>query len=106
MPEIPLSDLEQKHTIWRKSSKGFSAMFDEIKRRTADWLSQQSQTRFSTNVDIFVDIPDSHTLSIICSHHGLSISALKPGKIYDVHGKDPLWFQRLPMIRIRMRYMI
>lgn len=86
LPEIHLIMLNRSTQYGEKASKGFSAMFDEIKKRTANLISARV-VPFSSSKNRFVDIPDSHTLSIICSHYGLSISALTPGKIYEVHGK-------------------
>lgn len=86
LPEIHVVSLNRSTQYGEKASKGFSAMFDEIKRRT-DTLKKTSEVPFSTLSDHYVDIPDSHTLSIICSHHGLPISALKPAQQYDIHGK-------------------
>ncbi len=85
-PEIHLISLNRSTQYGSKASKGFSAMFDEIKRRTTALAATQSVS-FSKNANLFVDIPDNHTLSIICSHNGLPISSLKPGKPYEVHEK-------------------
>jgi cellulose biosynthesis protein BcsQ len=87
LPEVHLVSLNRSTQYGSKASKGFSAMFDEIKRRTTA-LAATKLVPFSANKNLYVDIPDSHTLSIICSHHGLPISALKPGIVYNVHGKN------------------
>ena len=86
LPEMHLIILNRSTQYGSKASKGFSAMFDEIKRRTKA-LAATEAVPFSQNPNPYVDIPDNHTLSIICSHHGLPISALKPGQPYDVHDK-------------------
>lgn len=86
LPEMHLVIFNRSTQYGMKASKGFSAMFDEIKKRT-NALAATKQVPFSKNANPYVDIPDSHTLSIICSHHGLPISSLKPGIPYDVHGK-------------------
>jgi cellulose biosynthesis protein BcsQ len=86
LPEIHLIILNRSTQYGMKASKGFSAMFDEIKRRTSA-LAATKVIPFSKNATLYVDIPDNHTLSILCSHHGLPISSLKPGIPYDVHGK-------------------
>jgi len=89
LPEMHLVIFNRSTQYGMKASKGFSAMFDEIKRRT-NALVATKVVPFSHNADPFVDIPDSHTLSIICSHHGLPMSALKPQTPYDVHGKTTI----------------
>jgi cellulose biosynthesis protein BcsQ len=86
LPEMHLIILNRTTQYGMKASRGFSAMFDEIKKRT-NALAATGKVPFSKAPDPYVDIPDSHTLSIICSHHGLPISALKPGQPYDVHNK-------------------
>ncbi|MGA8905778.1 MAG: hypothetical protein WB661_12315 [Candidatus Bathyarchaeia archaeon] len=86
LPEMHLVILNRSTQYGSKASRGFSAMFDEIKRRTLA-LRATTKVHFSSVLDPFVDIPDNHTLSIICSHLGLPISALKPGRAYFVHGK-------------------
>jgi len=86
LPEMHLVIFNRSTQYGMKASKGFSAMFDEIKKRT-NALAATKTVPFSQNADPYVDIPDNHTLSIICSHHGLPISSLKPGIPYNVHGK-------------------
>lgn len=89
LPEMHLVIFNRSTQYGMKASKGFSAMFDEIMRRT-NALMATKKVPFSKNANPFVDIPDSHTLSIICSHYGLPMSALKPNTIYDVHGKKTI----------------
>ena len=86
LPEIHLVSLNRSTQYGSKASKGFSAMFDEIKKRT-ETLKSTKSVNFSSNENIWIDIPDNHTLAIICSHHGLPISSLKVGKQYDINGE-------------------
>lgn len=89
LPEIHIIMLNRSTQYGERASKGFSAMFDEIKRRT-DSLVKTGTVPFSSLSNHYVDIPDNHTLSIICSHQGLTISTLKPATQYDVHGKTTI----------------
>jgi len=70
-----------------KASKAFAAMFGEIKTRT-ERVKTQAPTRFVGNTVKFCDIPDSHSVAIVCSHLGLPLYSLKPGK-YEVHDSSP-----------------
>jgi chromosome partitioning protein len=37
---------------------------------------------------IFHDIPDSHSVAIVCSHSGIPLFQLKPGP-YEVYDQNP-----------------
>lgn len=89
LPEVHIVMLNRSTQYGERASKGFSAMFDEIKRRT-DSLEKTGAVPFSSLQNRYVDIPDNHTLSIICSHNGLTISTLKPATQYDIHGKTTI----------------
>lgn len=73
----------------RKASKAFGAMFDEIKRRT-DNLRKADSSRFVTNGSglVFHEIPDNHSVAIVCSHSGKPLYSITPGK-YTVHDTTP-----------------
>ena len=36
----------------------------------------------------FEDVPDSHSVAIVCSHKGMPLYELKPGR-YPVHDTEP-----------------
>lgn len=68
-----------RSTQWdKKASKAFKAMFDEIKKRTND-LDVSGVPFSSDNANRFVDVPDAHTVSVVCSHEGISLTKLKMG---------------------------
>jgi chromosome partitioning protein len=71
----------------KKASKAFSAMFDAIKVRV-EKLKSDEPAHFVGGKVVFHDIPDSHSVSIVCSHLGLPLYALKPGQ-YEVHDENP-----------------
>jgi hypothetical protein len=62
-------------------------MFDEIKRH-ANQLRQNSPQYFNKNGPMFYDIPDSHSVAIVCSHLGKPLYSVKPGR-YPVHDTEP-----------------
>ncbi len=71
----------------RKSSKAFGAMFDEIKGR-ASALKETAPHRFTAGEMTFHEIPDAHSVAIVCSHLGQPLYTLSPGR-YTVHEANP-----------------
>lgn len=76
-----------------KASKAFAAMFENIKSKVQNVikdvnmsLSTESEAK-GMNEPKYVDMPDSHSVSIICSHYGIPLFDLKSKK-YPVHGKQ------------------
>lgn len=88
LPEIHIIASNRSTQYGEKASKGFSAMFEEVKNRITKLKSNDGKI-FSSTYD-FVDIPDSHTLSIICSHQGIPISMLKPATSYKIYDKTTM----------------
>ncbi len=77
------SVLFNRSTIYnRKASKAFQAMFDEIKERV-EALKSEAPQHFVGNLK-FHDVPDTHSVAIVCSHLGLPLYALHPGP-QEVH---------------------
>jgi len=71
----------------KKASKAFGAMFDEIKRRVEKY-KREAHSLFSGTGFNYDDIPDSHSVAIVCSHKGVPLFDVQPGK-YSVHDKTP-----------------
>lgn len=71
----------------KKASKAFGAMFDEIQRRVQQ-LKGRAPTHFQKGGPHFEDVPDSHSVAIVCSHQGIPLYSLKPGR-YQVHDTEP-----------------
>lgn len=70
----------------KKASKAFRAMFNEIRRRT-DLLKEKAPYYFANGTH-FHDIPDSHSVAIVCSHEGRPLYTVSPGR-YKVHDTEP-----------------
>jgi chromosome partitioning protein len=87
LPEIHSVVLNRSTQYSKKASKAFGAMFDEIKRRVDD-LQELSPASFVAGGPHFEDVPDSHSVAIVCSHQGKPLYALKPGR-YQVHDTEP-----------------
>lgn len=71
----------------KKASKAFGAMFEAIKKRVS-YLQEISSGSFIKGGSLFYDIPDSHSVAIVCSHYGLPLFAVEPGQ-YKVHDQNP-----------------
>jgi chromosome partitioning protein len=70
-----------------KSSKAFGAMFAEIKSRT-EALRAADPSRFVAGEVNFQEVPDAHSVAIVCSHLGRPLYTIHPGR-YDVYDTNP-----------------
>lgn len=87
LPYIHSVVLNRSTQYSKKASKAFRAMFDEIKRRV-ETLRETAPQHFKHDGPYFADIPDSHSVAIVCSHLGMPLYALHPGR-YEVHDTEP-----------------
>jgi hypothetical protein len=71
----------------KKASKAFGAMFDEIKRRVES-IKTQAPSRFVGGAVNFLEIPDNHSVAIVCSHQGMPLYGVTPGN-HQVHDENP-----------------
>ena len=71
----------------KKASKAFGAMFDEIKKR-AKRLKKDAPAGFIAGNINFQEVPDNHTVAIVCSHLGTPLYRITPGA-YHIHGENP-----------------
>ena len=56
--------------------------------RRVEALKEIVPEDFDENGPHFEDVPDSHSVAIVCSHLGIPLYALKPGR-YQVHDTEP-----------------
>lgn len=87
LPKIHSVVLSRSTQYSNKASKAFGAMFEEIKRRTAV-LVKATPDSFDKGGPKFADIPDSHSVAVVCSHQGKPLYQLKAGR-YPVHDTKP-----------------
>jgi cellulose biosynthesis protein BcsQ len=87
LPQIHSVLLNRSTQYSNKASKAFEAMFDEIKNRS-NKLKTAAPARFVGGKAHFLDIPDSHSVAIVCSHLGMPLYQVKPGQ-YDVFSTTP-----------------
>jgi len=72
----------------KKASKAFGAMFDAIKSRVTSLRKLSPEYFVSGDESLFHEIPDNHSVAIVCSHLGLPLYDVEPGK-YQVHDENP-----------------
>ena len=87
LPVIHSVLLNRSTQYSKKSSKAFGAMFDEIKTRTQA-LRAHAPSHFVSGTVNFRDVPDAHSVAIVCSHLGRPLYSLFPGQ-YPVHDTRP-----------------
>ena len=51
-------------------------------------LQEADNSRFVNGKAIFREMPDSHSITIVCSHYGMPLYEVNPGK-YKVHDTNP-----------------
>jgi chromosome partitioning protein len=82
----------------KKASKAFDAMFKEIQKR-AEALKAADNSHFVPGAINFEEVPDNHSVAIVCSHLGRPLYSIIPGK-YPVHDKEPM-VNSLPLKRYK-----
>lgn len=87
LPTIHSVVLSRSTQYNNKASKAFGAMFDEIKRRTSALLEKMPDA-FELDGPRFADVPDSHSVAVVCSHQGRPLYKLTPGR-HNVHDTTP-----------------
>jgi hypothetical protein len=83
---LPLihSIILNRSTQYRKdTSKAFAAMFNNIKDK-AEKLKDKAPQNFTGGEILFEDMPDSHSVAVVCSHHGMPLKKVAVGK-YQIH---------------------
>ena len=88
LPRLHLVAMNRSTTYRRRSARAFQKMFDNI-RKTVAVQGSVLPDRFSHPLDgdMFLEIPDAHTVAIVASHLGTPIGQLRVGK-YDLDGES------------------
>lgn len=87
VPTIHSVPLNRSTQYEQKASKAFSAMYDEIKSRTYALREVSTHSFSGTVANLFLDIPDAHSVSVVTSHMGIPLHQIKLGK-YTIGAKD------------------
>ena len=87
LPTIHAVPLNRSTQYEQKASKAFAAMYDEIRKRVKS-LRAKSEGSFSAiNSELFLDLPDAHSVSVVTSHEGIPLHRIKLGK-YIIGDRD------------------
>ncbi|RYF11951.1 MAG: ParA family protein [Oxalobacteraceae bacterium] len=87
LPTIHAIPLNRSTQYEQKALKAFSAMYSEIKKRTGALLTKKKDAFSANEEQLFLDLPDAHSVSVVTSHLGIPLHKIKLGK-YDIHDKD------------------
>ena len=84
LPRLHLVAMNRSTTYRQRSARAFQKMFDNI-RKTVAVQGSALPDSFShpPDKDMFLEIPDAHTVAIVASHLGTPIGRLRVGK-YDL----------------------
>ena len=85
LPKIQSVLLNRSTQYNKKASRAFKAMFDEIGRRAYELQTNKPEHFVAGDVK-FLDVPDTHSVAIVCSHLGKPLYDVKTGR-YEVHDK-------------------
>ena len=102
LPKLHVVALNRSTTYSKKSARAFAEMFDNIRSRVRA-LAQALPESVSiaaeadTFKDMFIEIPDAHTVAVVASHRGTPIGRLEPGQ-YDL-GSRRVQLNRGPLER-------
>lgn len=74
-----------------KPASAFSAMYQRIKDRVNDLQSKKREI-FTPKIQIFQEMPDAHTVSIVASYYAKTLDQITPGNYYlgDEKGKKTM----------------
>jgi cellulose biosynthesis protein BcsQ len=86
LPRIHSVVLNRSTQYNKKANIAFKAMFDHIRTRV-EILKENAPKYFSDKGPHFEYVPESHSVAIVCSHKGIPLYALTPGK-YAVHDSN------------------
>ena len=87
LPTLHAIPLNRSTQYDKKASKAFSAMYDEIKNRVDRLRAQKSNCISAPDENLFLDIPDAHSVSVVTSHIGIPLHQIKLGK-YKIHDEE------------------
>ena len=83
LPLIHSVPLNRSTQYEQKASKAFSAMYDEIKSRVQKLYMANPSTFSAKPADLFLDLPDAHSVSVVTSHLVFVPSAHEPLNTVD-----------------------
>ena len=99
LPTVYLVPMNRSTIHGNRPASAFRAMFDKIKY-TVDEMRKSNPQYFYTHKgrDVFIDIPDAHTVAVVSSYTGTPISDIKVGP-YDLWGDEKTQVNAEPLDR-------
>ena len=86
LPTVHSVILNRSTQYNKRASKAFGAMFDAIKDRVKK-LRESNASHFISD-NLFYEVPDNHSVAIVCSHLRRPLYSITPGK-YPVRDENP-----------------
>ena len=80
LPKIHLVAMNRSTINRKKPAKAFDDMYESIKERVREQRKSLPDSFTIVDDDVFIDIPDAHTVAVVASHHGKPIRNLRVGK--------------------------
>ena len=87
LPKMHLVPMNRSTIHRKKPAKAFNKMFENIRDRVRQQRNSLPNSFTSPDGDVFLDMPDVHSVAIIASYHGIPIQKLRAGKIYNIDGE-------------------
>lgn len=87
LPLIHAVILNRSTQYNNRASQAFSAMFNAIKENVISFQNF-AKSNFVNGQAMFDEMPDSHSVAIVCSHNGIPLYRIEPRK-YNVHNTNP-----------------
>lgn len=85
LPRMHLVAMNRSTTYRKKPAKAFNKMYENIRDRVRKQKNSLPDSFAGTNSEVFIDMPDAHTVAIVSSYQGKPIRNLRVGK-YDLDG--------------------
>ena len=87
LPKLHVVALNRSTTYRQKSAKAFAKMFDNIRGRVlAQSKALPESVSGASDKNMFIEIPDAHTVAIVASHLGIPVGQLEVRQ-YDLDGE-------------------
>lgn len=82
LPKMHLVAMNRSTTYHKKPAKAFNKVYDDIKDRVRKQRNSLPNDFTRTDGEVFINMPDAHTVAIVASYQGIPIQKLRSGKKY------------------------
>ena len=80
LPKMHLVAMNRSTINRKKPAKAFDDMYESIKQRVREQRKSLPSSFTIQDDNVFIDMPDAHTVAVVASHHGKPIRNLSVGK--------------------------